>query len=100
MDHSALFTITGPALFALAAAPSAVSDRITAWISANPDWQILRVRGDRSRDEEHFMTEVAAVLQFPYYFGENWDAFWDCMRDLSWQPQPAPGVRHRPTPTH
>jgi RNAse (barnase) inhibitor barstar len=23
-------------------------------------------------------------LQFPYYFGENWNAVWDCITDLNW----------------
>jgi len=30
--------------------------------------------------------ECSAVLQFPWYFGENWPAFDECIRDLSWLP--------------
>ncbi|MEN9441565.1 MAG: hypothetical protein RLZ33_1642 [Bacteroidota bacterium] len=24
------------------------------------------------------------AFDFPPYFGENWDALWDCMRDMYW----------------
>jgi hypothetical protein len=33
--------------------------------------------------------EMGAALQFPYYFGENWNAFHECITDLSWIPTEA-----------
>jgi hypothetical protein len=30
------------------------------------------------------VAEFAASFQFPYYFGENWPAFDECINDLSW----------------
>lgn len=32
--------------------------------------------------------EVSAALQFPYYFGENWSAFDECLADMDWLPSP------------
>ncbi len=32
----------------------------------------------------NFFNEVAAALQFPLYFGENWNAFNDCINDMEW----------------
>ncbi len=32
------------------------------------------------------MSEIAGVLNFPSYFGRNWDALLDMVTDLSWMP--------------
>jgi hypothetical protein len=40
------------------------------------------VRGRRARTRASFFDEASAAFQFPAYFGANWDAFVDCMRDL------------------
>jgi RNAse (barnase) inhibitor barstar len=52
--------------------------------SRAPQWDILRVRGIKSSDDAGLFDELAAALQFPYYFGENWDAVWECITDLNW----------------
>jgi len=33
-----------------------------------------------------FLKKTAGVLGFPPYFGMNWDAFSDCLADMSWRP--------------
>jgi hypothetical protein len=44
------------------------------------------VRGHKATTERAFFDECAAAWQFPYYFGENWDAFEECLADLEWLP--------------
>jgi RNAse (barnase) inhibitor barstar len=38
------------------------------------------------RDKGDFLTRVAVALEFPEWFGGNWDALFDCLTDLSWRP--------------
>lgn len=35
-------------------------------------------------DKDALLTWYAKTLGFPEYFGANWDAFDECLRDLSW----------------
>lgn len=48
---------------------------------------VRAVRGSKMRTEDQLFTEVSAALQFPYYFGENWPAFDECLADLEWLPR-------------
>ncbi|MER6971121.1 barstar family protein [Nocardioides sp. NPDC000445] len=48
---------------------------------------VRAVRGSKMRTEDQFFNEVSAALQFPYYFGENWPAFDECLADLKWLPR-------------
>ncbi|UXC17244.1 barstar family protein [Comamonas squillarum] len=33
---------------------------------------------------EQLLREIDQLFHFPGYFGFNWDALYDCLRDLSW----------------
>jgi RNAse (barnase) inhibitor barstar len=35
-------------------------------------------------NKKDLLIDLASKLKFPNYFGFNWDALWDCIRDLSW----------------
>lgn len=37
-------------------------------------------------DKTSFLGQIADALAFPDWFGQNWDAFFDCLADLSWRP--------------
>jgi RNAse (barnase) inhibitor barstar len=44
--------------------------------------RILRGKHSGTRDE--LLDEFARGLDFPQYFGRNWDALEDCLTDLEW----------------
>lgn len=57
------------------------------WTSAG--LMVRVVRGRKMRTSEALFDEFAAALQFPIYFGENWNAFNECIsepEDGTWDP--------------
>jgi hypothetical protein len=53
-------------------------------------WQCVHIDGRAIQDKAALLHAFARALHFPAYFGQNWDAFEECLRDLSWLP-PAQG---------
>jgi hypothetical protein len=48
------------------------------------DGELFYLDGAEMTDKTQLMQEFAAVLNFPDYFGGNWDALQDCLKDVSW----------------
>jgi len=52
--------------------------------TAGKDLFVGSLRGWRMRQRDGVFEQFAALLQFPRYFGGNWNAFNDCVGDLDW----------------
>lgn len=47
---------------------------------------VVEVDGSEGRTLNAFFAAVSMALNFPDYFGMNWEAFRDCLTDLCWLP--------------
>ena len=46
--------------------------------------KLFILEGRNMQTEESLHNEFSNKLNFPSYYGKNWDAFNDCISDLSW----------------
>jgi RNAse (barnase) inhibitor barstar len=70
--------------------PAGVLPGTLVAIARSQGWRTWVLDSARVRDKADFLRECAAVFGFPSWFGHNWDALADCLRDL--HPLPAGGV--------
>lgn len=86
MDLTRLTTPAAAWAHLLTAESDDARDRLRPLERGSPPVTVRFVRGRKATDLAGFYTELAAALQFPDYFGENWDATNDCLTDLRWLP--------------
>ncbi len=59
--------------------------RTVSFTSEAPDldgFEVLVIEGDSIESKEEFLDTVAEGFGFPDWFGRNWDALEECLRDL------------------
>ena len=83
MDLEPLLTPVTNWLHVTTADPAEVGDAVAA-LNRRPGMVARVLRGQKMRTAATLFDEFAAALQFPAYFGENWDALDECLADLSW----------------
>jgi RNAse (barnase) inhibitor barstar len=49
---------------------------------------VWRIDLAKVRSKRSLLAALARALEFPDWFGRNWDALQDCLTDLSWRPAP------------
>jgi RNAse (barnase) inhibitor barstar len=63
--------------------PIIAAAQLTRSISASGG-RCFCLDGARMTEPQLLMQEFAKQLEFPNYFGHNWDALEDCLADLDW----------------
>jgi hypothetical protein len=87
-DSRPLFEVNAKAsVLLLEAEPNVAAESAWGWREAG--LTVRTVRGRKMRTVSGLFDEAAAALQFPYYFGENWSAFDECLADMTWLPMNA-----------
>lgn len=56
----------------------------TDTLSLPVDCYVAELDGTRCTKIKSFMSELATAMRFPDYFGNNYNAMWDCLTDLEW----------------
>src|SRR6516225_3387906 len=81
MDLKRLLSKHGPSIHVLSDAEAEKLLRLP--IEKTPA-VVRRIRGHKAKTTAALFDEMAAALQFPSYFGENWNALDECLSDLEW----------------
>jgi RNAse (barnase) inhibitor barstar len=70
-------------------APGSRVERLGREVAERGDIRVALLQGGEPATAAGFFRAVAASLEFPDYFGGNWDALDECLSDLAWIPEPA-----------
>jgi RNAse (barnase) inhibitor barstar len=57
-----------------------------ALVKAPPGFVLRVVHGKKCETVSGLLDEFARAMEFPDYFGHNWDAMEECLADLEWLP--------------
>jgi len=68
---------------------------MTTKINQTPYLALIK---EELKDKDELMEELKLKLNFPDYFGSNWDALFDCLCDLSWIHEGVIIIKHRDIP--
>jgi len=80
------------ALFSGAVAPGVYRARLRsapatlAHAAERHGWRAFHLNGGALATKAQFLAASARAMDFPSYFGHNWDAFEESLNDMSWAP--------------
>ena len=76
-------SLTAPAVQSLEMTPQAATALVA--LAASLGLEAVRIDLAGCQDKAGFLERIAVALNFPAWFGANWDALYDCLTDLSWR---------------
>jgi hypothetical protein len=83
-DWTALFSsFEGSGVYTLPPG-TRISSIKKAALAGNLDYSEADLKG--AADKKALLAKMALALDFPDYFGMNWDALNDCLTDMGWKP--------------
>ena len=81
--HAHLQNATSPWSSLLVTPPGTT---VTALVKPPTGYALRVVHGKKCKTPAGIFNEFARALEFPDYFGHNWDALEECLADLEWLP--------------